>query len=239
MNTAAVLGLCAIIILVLLISLRVLRKPKQSLVILGYTNIGAPPANSRQKHLWVSREKFKKQLAFLVKKEFKFISARDLLKNNIPPKAVLLTFAYGYDNFYTEALPVLKEFKAPAIVFLSLEGVNTFNFWHDAKKGPWQNLLTSAQIKELKKTKLVDFGAQGLTDINFASAAPETAENEIKESAARLKNLFNINADFFSFPPATSKAPQTAKDLAAASFKLVFADDINPKRVFEAVKKLL
>jgi hypothetical protein len=218
-------GLCAVIILLLLLDLRLLRRGKNGLIVLEYDNIGAAPKNCRQKFLWVSGEKLRKQLALLVKKNFKFISARDLYGNNIAEKSVLITFNCGYENFYTNALPILQEFKIRPLIFLAVGGINSYNFWHNVKNGPWQNMLSEAQIKELLEHNLADFGSQCLTDINFNQTTPEIIENQIKESAFRLKKLFKIEPDFFAYPQKTAVVNENMRTFAQTIYKILFIDD--------------
>jgi peptidoglycan/xylan/chitin deacetylase (PgdA/CDA1 family) len=220
-------ALCAAAVLLLLFALRLLRRAGRGPVVLAYDNIGVAPRRCRRKQLWVSQKKFRGRLARMAAKGARFISARDFIEGNAGgPETVLLTFNSGYENFYTAALPVLKELKIPALVFLYTDGIGRYDFWHDAKYYPWQNMLTAEQIKEIKKTNLITFGSRGLTDIDLAAAPPETAANQITESAARLKNLFDIRADFYKWPAATKKPPPAAKDLAVNTYKFVFGKDM-------------
>ncbi|MDR1123491.1 MAG: polysaccharide deacetylase family protein [Elusimicrobiota bacterium] len=216
-------ALCAVVLLLLLIDLRLLRRAKCGLVVLAYDNIGAPPRNCRRKDLWTGEKQFRRQLAWLMRTDFKFISARDLLTGAAPTQSVLLAFRGGYENFYINALPALKELKIPALVFLYADGIGKYDFWRDAPKtGPWQNMLTAEQIKEMKKTGLISFGSCGLCDIDLAAAAPEIAANQISESALRLKNLHRIAPDFFAWPAATASPSQSARLAAAAAYKFIF-----------------
>lgn len=221
-----ILALCAVVVLLLLIDLRLLRRAERGLVVLAYDNIGAPPQNCRRKDLWVGGEQFRRQLARLARAGFKFISARDLFCGAPRQNSVLLTFMGGYENFYLNALPVLMELKIPALVFLYSDGIGKYDFWRDAQKnGPWQNMLTAAQIKEMQKTDIIAFGSCGLSDADFAAAAPEIAANQITESVVRLKNLYNIAPDFFAWPAETRNPPRPARDLAAANYKFIFRAD--------------
>jgi peptidoglycan/xylan/chitin deacetylase (PgdA/CDA1 family) len=220
-----IFGLCAAVLLLLLLDLRLLRRAKSGLIVLAYDNIGTPPRNCRLKHLWISEEKFKKQILFIIGKKFKFIGANDLQGSDIAENSVLITFNCGYENFYTNALPILLEFKIRPLVFLTAEGIDSYNFWHDPKNGPWQNMLSAAQIKELKTHSLADFGSNCLTDINMSEAKAEIIENQIKESAFRLQKLYKIKPDFFAYPQATSAVTANMRAYAQATYKTRFIDD--------------
>ena len=43
------------------------------------------------------------------------------VQNKIPPGSVVVTFDDGYLNNFTEALPILEEFKIPATIFLATD----------------------------------------------------------------------------------------------------------------------
>ncbi|MDR0645912.1 MAG: polysaccharide deacetylase family protein, partial [Elusimicrobiota bacterium] len=214
----AIFGLCAAAVLLLLLDLRLLRRAKSGLAVLAYDNIGTPPKNCRLKHLWISEKKFERQILFLIGKKFKFICANDLERNDISENSVLITFNCGYENFYTNALPILREFKIRPLVFLTAEGIDSYNFWHNPKNGPWQNMLSRGQIKELQIHSLADFGSNCLTDINMSEAKADIVENQIKESAARLQKLYKIKPDFFAYPQATSAVTEVMRAHAQETY---------------------
>jgi peptidoglycan/xylan/chitin deacetylase (PgdA/CDA1 family) len=58
--------------------------------------------------------------------------AIDLLaKGRMPPRAVCITFDDGYRSVHDLALPILKEFKLPATVFVTSGYVGRGNMWND------------------------------------------------------------------------------------------------------------
>lgn len=207
-----ILGIALVIILLMLIDLRLLRKAQKGLAVLSYDDIDA--------------KILRKQLSLLKKRGWHFITAADLAAGKkVSAKSVLITFAGGYENFYTDAFPVLKEMDIPCLVFLPAAGIGGYNFWHDTKKGPWRNMLTAAQIKELQKSGLAGFGSCGLTGAGLNAADEDIAENEVIESAARLNNIYGVKPDFFYFPRATRrKAQKRLINTAEKTYKFVFTD---------------
>jgi peptidoglycan/xylan/chitin deacetylase (PgdA/CDA1 family) len=69
----------------------------------------------------ISPEAFRKQLSYIAR-HYTVLpldeSVQKLRENNLPLHALAITFDDGYRNFYTHALPLLKEFNMPATVFL-------------------------------------------------------------------------------------------------------------------------
>lgn len=73
--------------------------------------------------LTVRTPDFRAQMQYLKDKSYNVISMQDLsnfFEQGIKPssKSVLLTFDDGYDDFYTDAYPILREFNYPATVFI-------------------------------------------------------------------------------------------------------------------------
>jgi peptidoglycan/xylan/chitin deacetylase (PgdA/CDA1 family) len=70
----------------------------------------------------VTSKLFRDQLAYLKAKGFHFISYSQfkqfLAGGSIPSNAVLVTFDDGYESFYQEAYPILKEMAIPAMNFV-------------------------------------------------------------------------------------------------------------------------
>lgn len=95
-------------------------------------------------------EAFQRQMRYLDNAGYQTLTFKeyaDLLKKGkpIPANAALIAFEDGYESFYKYALPVLKDLKVKASVFLT-PGVGP-----DAKPR-----LTADQVKALSSGKLVD-----------------------------------------------------------------------------------
>lgn len=77
----------------------------------------------------VKTSTFEKQLKLMKENGFRWINMKQyrdfiLYHTPVPNNAVLLTFDDGYESFYKNAYPVLKQFKAPATSFLIVNTVN-------------------------------------------------------------------------------------------------------------------
>lgn len=85
----------------------------------------------------VSIEIFEQLLQFILK-HYKVISLHDYLhhlqtKQDFPQNCLLLTFDDGYEEVLTNALPVLKKYNLPAVMFAPTAMIDTDNtFWWDS-----------------------------------------------------------------------------------------------------------
>jgi peptidoglycan/xylan/chitin deacetylase (PgdA/CDA1 family) len=100
----------------------------RSLTVLLYHGV-APETNQgiyNYKKKNISPEAFKEHLGFIAR-HYTVLpldqSFRRLRERTLPRHALSITFDDGYRNFYTYALPLLKEFQMPATIFLASDFV--------------------------------------------------------------------------------------------------------------------
>ncbi len=89
---------------------------------------------------------FRDQLTLLQRKGYRFISLEQfrsyLSGAPVPDKAVLVTFDDGYESFYTDAYPTLKEFNIPAVNFVITRDL-------EMNKPGYITHLTKEEIREM------------------------------------------------------------------------------------------
>jgi peptidoglycan/xylan/chitin deacetylase (PgdA/CDA1 family) len=91
---------------------------KDQLAVLMYHHIYDQDTSSST----ITTKLFREQLSLLKNKGYHFISLqqmKEFLKGSpLPEKAVLVTFDDGYESFYNNAYPILKEMAIPAVNFI-------------------------------------------------------------------------------------------------------------------------
>jgi biofilm PGA synthesis lipoprotein PgaB len=114
----------------------------------------------------VTPTNFVRQMDWLKNNGYHFVSVDDLLaeragKRPLPDKPVLITFDDGYHSVYTHAFPILKMFKAPAVVALVGAWLDKpdgkVNF--DGKSIPRSDLLSWDEIREMTASGLVEIAS--------------------------------------------------------------------------------
>lgn len=178
---------------------------KRLLTVWRFEKTGRAPRASRQKNEWISPKKLERLLAWAKKHRFTLITASQLAaskgrKTKLPKRALLLAFTGGFQNFYTEAFPVLKRFNAPATVFLPAGALGGYNQWQNPNSEPWQNLLTLPQLRELAQSGLVEFGADPLEYAPGGAFTPEEAVWQFSQSKARLKKAAKLDVCTLHYP---------------------------------------
>ncbi len=132
-------------------------------VILMYHRIINPKDTDiiMQDGMYTMPETFRMQLQ-LLKEHADVISLEDFLLNtqknsNKSRKKIAITFDDGWIDFETNALPVLKEFKLPATVFLPTSFINTSKlFWTDSISKILSFLIKNPEVQSKYFSKNID-----------------------------------------------------------------------------------
>lgn len=141
----------------------------------------------------VTPENFRRQMNFLKTHHYHVISM-DQLVNEItsgkplPPKSVVIAFDDGNQDNYTNALPILKEFRFPVIFFISPGFFSRTGFMD------WK------EIKELQAQEFFSFGSHGMTQAYLPGLSEDKLEYEILESKKILEKGLGVKIDYIAYP---------------------------------------
>lgn len=115
----------------------------------------------------------------------------DILNGKIkydPTKSVILTFDDGYEDFYTDAFPLLKKYNMKATIYLVYDFIGRRGF------------LNEDEIREIIASGLVEVGSHTLDHVYLKSASKKEAEKQITESKRKLEDKFWIRVKTFAYP---------------------------------------
>ena len=136
-------------------------------------------------------KEFINHIRILENNKFHFVNPKnfeDELKNNKTNRKVLLTIDDGFESFYKNAWPILKEKRIPFILFVSTREVGAFNY------------MTWDQIREIKKEDFVEIGNHSHTHEYLVEESKDVITADIKKSISIFKRELGKNSDFFSYP---------------------------------------
>ncbi len=143
-------------------------------------------------------------MAFLKRFRFNLLSLDEALAclngdRPIPPRAVVLTFDDGYENFYEYAWPVLQAYGFPSMVYLlsGLLGEASNWFAQDGRETPL--LMDRERILHLRKLG-VDFGSHGVSHVKLAEVDAATVQREVSDSKQELEQLLDEEVRHFCYP---------------------------------------
>lgn len=141
----------------------------------------------------VEMDIFRQQLQYLKDNDYTVLSLGEALEaldsKVLPDKAVVLTVDDGYESFYTNAFPVLKEFGYPVTIFINTDLVGGKSFMS------WQ------QLKDIHEAGM-EIGNHSHSHPHFVNAA--NPRLTFKEDVSKAQELFEkhlgFQPDLFSYP---------------------------------------
>ena len=93
---------------------------KDKLTVFCYHDVSENPSQFSHKYeLNVPPNVFEYQMDF-IDKNFNVISPDDLINDNIPEKAALITFDDGFKSYFQTAVPIMEKYSFPSINFLNM-----------------------------------------------------------------------------------------------------------------------
>ncbi len=103
-------------------------------------------------------------------------------------KAVVLTFDDGYEDFYLNAFPLIKEYHVKATLFPIYDFINK------------QGFLTDTEIREIIASGLVEIGSHTLDHVGLKHVSSQVAQKQIVDSKKDLEQEFGIKVESFAYP---------------------------------------
>ncbi|MCS4503040.1 polysaccharide deacetylase family protein [Arhodomonas aquaeolei] len=171
--------------------------------VLMYHQVGpfAPPASHRAGYCHVRR--FGAQMAWLRRFGYHVIGLDRLLDGlfgdtPLPPRAVVLTFDDGYENFREHAWPILRRHGFPATVFLVAERVGGRAEW--LGDGQTRAALMGADTVRALHAEGVTFGSHTLSHPRLSRLEEADQRREIVDSKARLEDILGAEVRHFCYP---------------------------------------
>lgn len=180
-------------------------KDVPGLPVLVYHKIGVPPKGSKLKDLWVSPEKFDKQIKWLTANGYRtlfFSELAEIHKKGLSLKGneVLITFDDGYENNYRYAWPILASNKAKGNIFVVYNTIGKTNIWHNPSTEPWIDMADEKMLLEMQESGWIEFGSHTMNHPKLEKIPYEDAVWEIRESKKQLENLLKKEMLAFAYP---------------------------------------
>ncbi|MBI4801140.1 MAG: polysaccharide deacetylase family protein [Elusimicrobia bacterium] len=181
------------------------RRKAAGLPVLVYHKIGRAPAGSRLGSLWVTPEKFRAQVVWLLNHGYTTLLFSDLRKahkggKKLPEKAVLITFDDGYENNYAEAYRILKELNARGNIFAVYNAIGKANLWHNPAGEPWINMADLEMLRKMLSSGVIELGSHTMNHPDLEKLPFEDAAWEIAESRKQLQAALGTEICAFAYP---------------------------------------
>jgi peptidoglycan/xylan/chitin deacetylase (PgdA/CDA1 family) len=139
----------------------------------------------------IKLDDFKSHINLIENSEFEFISHEqfeDSIKKNNLDKKILLTIDDGFDSFYKNAWPILKEKKIPFILFINTKTVGSNGY------------MSWSEIKEISQFDFVHIGNHSHSHAYLVDKNDEEIKKDLQISIKIFKERLNHETNFFAYP---------------------------------------
>ncbi len=175
----------------------------RKLAILGFHKIGTPPSGGWPSWFYVPEETFVEQLRYLGENGWQVIDLVRFLQGleepeSLPERGALITFDDGYRSIRQLALPHLRGFGYPAIVFMPtnfIAGSNDF----DRGVEPEEAMCDWEDLRELDRHG-VSVQSHGASHRAFSRLSETEQEQEAVASKTALEAGLGKPVEVLAFP---------------------------------------
>lgn len=178
-------------------------------------------------------EVFRRQMQYLSENGYKAVTLNEFissLSEDKTPflKTVVLTFDDGFQNFFSEAFPVLEKYGFRATVFLVTEFCGKNNDWAGNPPDlPSSKVLSWEEIRQLHRLG-IEFGGHSRTHPDLTKVSDSRVESEIVESKAVIENALGSEVTTFAYP--FGKFNPTVKQKVEKSYKAAVSTNLGKVR---------
>lgn len=161
-------------------------------------------ASPRFKPFTVPPEAFEAQLAYLAEQSYTPITISGLVaamdgQVTLPTRPVVLTFDDGFADFYSTALPALRQHQFAATLYIVTGYVGQTSRWLQFEGEANRPMLTWQQIAEVHANG-IECGAHTHTHPKLDSVSILQARSEVQESGAQLQHHLKTEKLSFCYP---------------------------------------
>ena len=133
----------------------------------------------------------------------------------------VLTIDTGFEDLYTELIPLLRPYSLKPLVFLVVDQIGGFNQWESAMGYRKKRLLSIEQVREMQHLG-VEFGSQTCSHPWLPTQSDRDLQREVKDSKERLENMIGVEIDKFAYPYGGANA-RVRSAVARAGYKWAFS----------------
>ena len=117
----------------------------------------------------------------------------------LPPRAIVITFDDGYENFHEFALPALREHQFPALVYVVSGLLGKTAAWLDPTGLPPAPLMSAARIRDLRRAG-IQIGSHTVTHPRLDQLSTPAARRELADSKSALEDVLGEQVNHLCYP---------------------------------------
>ena len=160
---------------------------------LAYHGVDDVPLRRDPDHLFVRPQDLRRQIEKLRDWGYELVTFGELA-GDVRPGRVALTFDDGLVDNLTELVPILRELRAPATVFV-------VSGWlaqpHPAAR--WTRIVTGDELRELRAAG-IEVGGHSATHADLSALSYEDALEELKRGKQELEGVLEEPVEVAAYP---------------------------------------
>ncbi len=172
----------------------------------------------------VSPALFSEQMAYLHRCRYtpltvtQFVNARSKGAFALAEHPVILTFDDGFADFFTDALPVLKQYNFTATLYITTAFIGGTSQWMRREKETIRRMLSWQQVREIAKNG-IECGAHTHMHPQLDTLSAGAARYEMAHSKALLEDHLGQAVHSFAYPYGyqTARLRQLARETGFSS----------------------
>lgn len=152
----------------------------------------------------INPTEFRRQMAWLAASGMSPVSVSQVLaalrdQASLPPRPYAVTFDDGYEDFYEQALPVLRQHRIPATLYMVSGLVGKWNVWDERSGEPRRPLMGWARLRELVAAG-IDIGSHSLSHPDLRTLGDDELRHECEASRKQLEDGLGRKVTSFAYP---------------------------------------
>jgi peptidoglycan/xylan/chitin deacetylase (PgdA/CDA1 family) len=199
--------------------------------ILMYHQVADIPRKLDPLGLAIPPTQFEQQMSYLASNGYICITLLEAMQyfrkcERAPTKSFVLTFDDGYQDFHSNACPILEKFGFSATVFLVVDRLGSLSNWWGQEGDCSGLILSRAEARELARRGHI-LGSHTLSHPFLNLLDDQSAFEEIHNSKIVLQNELDMQIDFFS-----ETNPHIEELVESAGYIAACAGDLGPWSIF-------
>jgi peptidoglycan/xylan/chitin deacetylase (PgdA/CDA1 family) len=175
----------------------------KTIAILAFHKIGGPSPGGWKSWFYIPEETFTGHLKFLRDNNWDVVSVSTFLQGLTEPDALhdrtaLITFDDGYRSVREVALPALRRFGYPAVLFVPTAYIGQHNMFDDGIE-PREDICDWNDLRDLMSHG-VAVQSHGISHRRFSEISLDEQKEELIGSKSILENNLGKPVEFMAFP---------------------------------------
>lgn len=179
-------------------------RSRTSVPILMYHSISDDTGSAGFQKFVISPQTFASQLAHLAENDYQPISVTQYVQAMrgqvaLPQRPIVLTFDDGFQDFHTQALPLLKKFGFTATLYITTGFIGGTSRWLSESGDGQRPMLNVAQIQEIAASN-IEIGAHTHTHPMLDMLPQKQVVEEVERPKAILEDALGAPVESFAYP---------------------------------------